>query len=944
MEPFSTSSSSSYQQYHNHLLDSSSFFIPNNTTPPPIKLSPSSLLHPHQHHMINTTTAHYYPPLINQQETSSLDTSSLDQTYSKVAATTIPYNSTSPDPSPPFLTQINHSPESSSVVENGEQVTQNMDNKRKITSKASSFNNNKEVSAGGREGRSSKKQKKGNNGGSGVMKKGEKEKEEAPTATGYIHVRARRGQATDSHSLAERVRREKISERMKMLQRLVPGCDKVTGKALVLDEIINYVQSLQNQVEFLSMKLASLSPFFFDFAMDIDSNAHLVRPLDQNVQNQKITNIASSAPTLASIPQCSKNQATPFADTTTMTTTTTTTTFPGANNNNNSDYLMDYSSSPVFEQGQRTSNVFSEYTGGQFWEVEEDQRQKLLLHSYGLGSNNLGGAWRDQVGIRDIVGVGHGGQRDMEGFRFLSLTGLLLTYSPIHRPQRQKKSVPFSVTLYLSDTSTDSIPLTPSSLCQSPSPRPLLLTLSPPPLSRSVPNLQFHPAASELLRLTIASSRVLLYSLARRPSADSLRKSAEFNEGSAIGLDARSDLWICSHFRLHQWNLSILCMYVCISRRYQLTDEDTEALLSLHDTFEKCVSANGLGLKAAKGSDYCQTTINFPSDTIPKWKDPKTGELESLSFDFNLCEAVATWEQVRNSTTILTKEFIDSLPNGWEEYAWRRINKGILLNRCQNKTLCMEKLSLEIDDYDVVIRENGAPIENYTEYVGRKSTFRLLNRGSAKALDKVVELDEQRKEALIIKTTIHDIMNQMIRELPIKNPVYLMLGASFGSAAKGTGLKALEFALSMCDSVDMYGFTVDPGYKEWTRYFSESRQGHTPLHGRAYYQMMECLGLIKIHSPMRADPNRVVKWVPSYHMIRDVRIASEKLLGRVGAGSVNPLSACSIIKRQVKRNPDTISKLRKAAQDHMRYVKSSTMYPLEHNPGHGLLCTVPAAK
>lgn len=35
--------------------------------------------------------------------------------------------------------------------------------------------------------------------------------------------------------------------------------------------------------------------------------------------------------------------------------------------------------------------------------------------------------------------------------------------------------------------------------------------------------------------------------------------------------------------------------------------------------------------------------------------------------------------QVRNSTTILTKEFIDALPNGWTDYAWRRINKGILL-------------------------------------------------------------------------------------------------------------------------------------------------------------------------------------------------------------------------------------------------------------------------
>ncbi|KAL4313038.1 hypothetical protein GQ457_01G037410 [Hibiscus cannabinus] len=75
----------------------------------------------------------------------------------------------------------------------------------------------------------------------------------------YIHVRARRGQATDSHSLAERARREKISERMKTLQDLVPGCNKVIGKALVLDEIINYVQSLQHQVEFLSMKLETVN-------------------------------------------------------------------------------------------------------------------------------------------------------------------------------------------------------------------------------------------------------------------------------------------------------------------------------------------------------------------------------------------------------------------------------------------------------------------------------------------------------------------------------------------------------------------------------------------------------------------------------------------------------------------------------------------------------------
>jgi len=40
-------------------------------------------------------------------------------------------------------------------------------------------------------------------------------------------VRARRGQATDPHSIAERLRREKISDRMKNLQDLVPNSNKV---------------------------------------------------------------------------------------------------------------------------------------------------------------------------------------------------------------------------------------------------------------------------------------------------------------------------------------------------------------------------------------------------------------------------------------------------------------------------------------------------------------------------------------------------------------------------------------------------------------------------------------------------------------------------------------------------------------------------------------------
>ncbi|XP_057718038.1 transcription factor bHLH48-like [Arachis stenosperma] len=103
----------------------------------------------------------------------------------------------------------------------------------------------------------------------------------------YVHVRVRRGQATDSHSLAERARREKINARMKLLQELVPGCNKISGTALVLDEIINHVQSLQRQVEFLSMKLAAVNPRI-DFSLD-----SLLATDGSSVMDSNLTSMAS---------------------------------------------------------------------------------------------------------------------------------------------------------------------------------------------------------------------------------------------------------------------------------------------------------------------------------------------------------------------------------------------------------------------------------------------------------------------------------------------------------------------------------------------------------------------------------------------------------------------------------------------------------------------------
>ncbi|XP_008667581.1 bHLH transcription factor RHL1 isoform X1 [Zea mays] len=84
-------------------------------------------------------------------------------------------------------------------------------------------------------------------------------------------VRARRGQATDPHSIAERLRRERIAERMKALQELVPNANK-TDKASMLDEIVDYVKFLQLQVKVLSMSrlggAAAVAPLVADMSSE----------------------------------------------------------------------------------------------------------------------------------------------------------------------------------------------------------------------------------------------------------------------------------------------------------------------------------------------------------------------------------------------------------------------------------------------------------------------------------------------------------------------------------------------------------------------------------------------------------------------------------------------------------------------------------------------------
>ncbi|CAH1440412.1 unnamed protein product [Lactuca virosa] len=65
-------------------------------------------------------------------------------------------------------------------------------------------------------------------------------------------IRAKRGCATHPRSIAERVRRTRISERMKKIQSLFPTMDKQTSTADMLDLAVQYIKDLQKELKTLN--------------------------------------------------------------------------------------------------------------------------------------------------------------------------------------------------------------------------------------------------------------------------------------------------------------------------------------------------------------------------------------------------------------------------------------------------------------------------------------------------------------------------------------------------------------------------------------------------------------------------------------------------------------------------------------------------------------------
>ncbi|XP_058197672.1 LOW QUALITY PROTEIN: transcription factor PIF1 [Rhododendron vialii] len=86
---------------------------------------------------------------------------------------------------------------------------------------------------------------------------------ESPDAKKQIRgsTPAKKSRAAEVHNLSERRRRDRINEKMRALQELIPRCNK-SDKASMLDEAIEYLKSLQLQVQMMSMG-CSMVPMMF---------------------------------------------------------------------------------------------------------------------------------------------------------------------------------------------------------------------------------------------------------------------------------------------------------------------------------------------------------------------------------------------------------------------------------------------------------------------------------------------------------------------------------------------------------------------------------------------------------------------------------------------------------------------------------------------------------
>ncbi|KAA8520474.1 hypothetical protein F0562_014730 [Nyssa sinensis] len=100
--------------------------------------------------------------------------------------------------------------------------------------------------------------------------------EDKKKTTGKSSVSTKRSRAAAIHNQSERKRRDKINQRMKTLQKLVPNSSK-TDKASMLDEVIEYLKQLQAQIQMMSRM--NMSPIMLPMALQQQLQMSMMAPM-----------------------------------------------------------------------------------------------------------------------------------------------------------------------------------------------------------------------------------------------------------------------------------------------------------------------------------------------------------------------------------------------------------------------------------------------------------------------------------------------------------------------------------------------------------------------------------------------------------------------------------------------------------------------------------------
>uniref|UniRef100_A0ACD5UW15 Uncharacterized protein n=1 Tax=Avena sativa TaxID=4498 RepID=A0ACD5UW15_AVESA len=89
----------------------------------------------------------------------------------------------------------------------------------------------------------------------------------APAVSGSASRKVSSDHYSRAHNLTEKKRRCRINEKLRTLQRLVPGCDKQSNQVSTLEQTIRYIKSLQQQVQVMNTWSAPPPALYPPFAM-----------------------------------------------------------------------------------------------------------------------------------------------------------------------------------------------------------------------------------------------------------------------------------------------------------------------------------------------------------------------------------------------------------------------------------------------------------------------------------------------------------------------------------------------------------------------------------------------------------------------------------------------------------------------------------------------------